>query len=119
MPPDALHITSDDAYLALRQERDRWYNMAVELQQYIQQLEQQVIHLQNQLQTFHTAEETASSVPPENDYQKLATWLEAQKSLGNDYYADAGYNRSKMCRELRKILKWTPDQNSLRKAQNK
>ena len=119
MPPEALHITYDDTYLALRQERDRWFNMAVEQQQYIQQLEQQIIRLQTQLQTINAAEETTSSLPPENNYQILVEWLEAQKTLGNDYYADAGYNRSKMCRELRKILKWTPDQNSLRKAQNK
>jgi len=57
--------------------------------------------------------------PQEGDYQSLAEWLENEKKKGIDYYAEAGYNRSKMCRELRKILGWEPDQNSLRKAQNK
>ena len=68
---------------------------------------------------LNKAEEESASLPSENDYQALAKWLVAEKTLGNDYYGNAGYNRSKMCRELRKILGWEPDQNSLRKAQNK
>ncbi len=57
--------------------------------------------------------------PRENDYRALVEWLEAQKSKGIDYYAAAGMNRSKMCRELSDILGWTIDQNSLRKAQER
>ena len=65
------------------------------------------------------AEEETAILPPENDYQALVQWLEAEKTVGRNYYHEADFNRSKMCRNLRKILGWEPDQNSLRKAQNK
>lgn len=115
-PPDE-HST--DLLDALRRDRDRWAQMAMEQHQYIAQLEQLIQSLQEQLRTLNKAEEEGASLPSENDYQALAKWLVAEKTLGNDYYEEAGYNRSKMCRELRKILGWEPDQNSLRKAQNK
>lgn len=57
--------------------------------------------------------------PRENDYVALVEWLEAQKTKGVDFYAAAGMNRSKMCRELSNILGWVVDQNSLRKAQER
>ena len=107
-----------EAYDAACRDRDRWAQLAMEQHQYIRQLEQQVQALQEELLRYHKAEENASSLPPENDYQALVRWLDAEKQLGNDYYAEAGFNRSRMCRELRKILGWEPDQNSLRKAQN-
>ena len=57
-------------------------------------------------------------LPKEGDYIELVLWLENQKAQGIDYYAEAGFNRSKMCRNLQPIIKWTKvDQNSLRKAQ--
>ena len=118
MPSAHEHIVSAN-YNSLRQDRDRWAQVAADQLAYIRQLEQQVLALQEQLQTFNHAEENTATLPPENDYQALIQWLSAEKILGNDYYADAGFNRSKMCRELRKILGWEPDQNSLRKAQNK
>ena len=117
MPPDQ-HSTFDPMD-ALRRDRDSWAQRAMEQAEYIRQLEQQVITLQNQLQAFTKAEEESSKLPPENDYQALVQWLEAEKALGNNYYAEAGNNRSKMCRNLRKILGWEPDQNSLRKAENR
>jgi hypothetical protein len=57
--------------------------------------------------------------PRENDYAALVAWLEVEKAQGRDYFADAGMNRSRMCRDLSDILGWIVDQNSLRKAQNK
>ena len=116
--PHNGHI-SQEVYDAACRDRDRWAQLAMEQHQYIRQLEQRILTLEKENQTITNAEEETATLPTENDYQALAQWIEAEKSLGNDYYADAGYNRSKMCRELRKILKWTPDQNSLRKAQNK
>ena len=104
---------------ALRQDRDRWAQLAMEERQYILQLEETIRALQTQLYIQNKAEEESSTLPQENNYQALVQWLEAEKTLGNDYYAEAGFNRSRMCRELRKILGWEPDQNSLRKAQNK
>lgn len=95
------------------------FDTLVERQKYIRQLEEEVQALQQQIQTLNEAEEETATLPPENDYLALANWLSSQKTLGNDYYAEAGYNRSKMCRDIRKILGWEPDQNSLRKAQNK
>ncbi len=58
-------------------------------------------------------------LPQEGDYSALVRWLELEKLKGNDHYADADYNRTKLCRNLLKIIGWEPDQNSLRKAQNR
>ena len=60
-----------------------------------------------------------SILPPENDYTALVRWREFEKLRGNDYYAEADCNRTKLCRNLLKIIGWEPDQNSLRKAQNR
>ena len=46
-------------------------------------------------------------------------WLEFEKLRGNDYYSEADCNRTKLCRNLLKIIGWEPDQNSLRKAQSR
>ena len=97
---------------ALRRDRDRWAQMAMDQAEYIRQLEERI-------QVLTKAEEESVTLPQENDYQALVQWLAAEKTLGNNYYAEAGYNRSKMCRNLRKILGWEPDQNSLRKAENR
>ena len=101
-----------DPLEALRRDRDRWAQMAMDQAEYIRQLEERI-------QVLTKAEEESVTLPQENDYQALVQWLAAEKTLGNDYYAEAGYNRSKMCRNLRKILGWEPDQNSLRKAENR
>lgn len=58
-------------------------------------------------------------IPQEGDYIELVKWLESEKAKGHDYYTEAGNNRSKMCRELTKILKWKVKENSLRKAQQR
>lgn len=101
-----------DPLEALRRDRDRWAQMAMDQTEYIRQLEERI-------QVLTKAEEESVTLPQENDYQALVQWLAAEKTLGNNYYAEAGYNRSKMCRNLRKILGWEPDQNSLRKAENR
>lgn len=108
-PPDEHSTDLSDA---LRRDRDRWAQMAMEQAEYIRQLEERI-------QVLTKAEEESDTLPQENDYQALVQWLAAEKTLGNNYYAEAGYNRSKMCRNLRKILGWEPDQNSLRKAENR
>ena len=101
-----------DPLEALRRDRDRWAQLAMDQAEYIRQLEERI-------QALTKAEEESETLPQENDYQALVQWLAAEKALGNNYYAEAGYNRSKMCRNLRKILGWEPDQNSLRKAENR
>ena len=111
MPLPDQHSTFDPLE-ALRRDRDRWAQLAMDQAEYIRQLEKRI-------QALTKAEEESETVPQENDYQALVQWLAAEKMLGNNYYAEAGYNRSKMCRNLRKILGWEPDQNSLRKAENR
>ena len=111
MVPSDKH-SDFDSWDALRRDRDRWAQLAMDQAEYIRQLEERI-------QTLTKAEEESETLPLENDYQALVKWLEAEKTLGNNYYAEAGYNRSKMCRNLRKILGWEPDQNSLRKAENR
>jgi len=108
MPSDDLHITYEDALRALCAERDMWREKYLALQQeFTDYLKHQVVELQ-QVQPV---------LPPEGKYEPLVKWLRFQKAKGNDYYADAGYNRSKMCRDLRNIIGWEPNENSLRKAQ--
>lgn len=63
------------------------------------------------------AEESENFYPRKGKYTDVATWLEAQKKKGVDFYAAAGMNRSKMCRQLSDIFKWEVNENSLRKAQ--
>ncbi len=111
MPPPDKNSTFD-SWDALRRDRDRWAQLAMDQAEYIRQLEERI-------QVLTKAEEESVTLPQENDYQALVQWLAAEKTLGNNYYAEAGYNRSKMCRNLRKILGWEPDQNSLRKAENR
>ncbi len=80
----------------------------------------------NPYSTIYTAQpeekkeaDGAERRPRENDYAALVAWLEAEKAQGRNYYADAGMNRSRMCRDLSDILGWIVDQNSLRKAENR
>ena len=63
--------------------------------------------------------EAAQPLPREGKYDELIRWLAEQKTHGRDYYAEADFNRSLMCRNLLKIIGWEPNQDSLRKAQNK
>lgn len=72
--------------------------------------------------TIYTAPkdtEKASIMPTEGDYSALVKWLEIEKLNGNDHLAEADFNRSQMCRNLLKIIGWEPNQDSLRKAQNR
>ena len=61
----------------------------------------------------------ADQFPKEGHYDELVKWLDEQKDQGNDYYADAGFNRSLLCRNLMAIIGWEPNQDSLRKALNR
>lgn len=67
--------------------------------------------------TLPSAEEAESLYPRKGKYAETVVWLEEQKKKGVDFYAAAGYNRSKMCRHLSEIFKWEVNENSLRKAQ--
>ena len=58
-------------------------------------------------------------MPQEGNYDALVRWLAQEKAQGRDHYANADFNRSKMCRNLLKIIGWEPNQDSLRKAQNR
>ncbi len=72
--------------------------------------------------TIYAAPQDAAKntlIPKEGDYTALVKWLEIEKSNGNDYYAEADFNRSQMCRNLLKIIGWEPNQDSLRKAQGR
>jgi hypothetical protein len=74
-----------------------------------------VIHVPSDIQPA----DTDSVIPAEGHYVDLVRWLDVQKAKGNDYYAEANFNRSQLCRNLSGIIGWEPDQGSLRKAQNR
>jgi len=59
----------------------------------------------------------AGGVPQERDYAAVVVWLEKERAEGTDWYALAGCNRSRMCRQLSDRLGWEVSENSLRKAQ--
>ncbi len=67
--------------------------------------------------TLPSGEEAESLYPRKGKYAETVVWLEEQKKKGVDFYVAAGYNRSKMCRQLSEIFKWEVNENSLRKAQ--
>ena len=67
--------------------------------------------------TLPSAEEAESLYPRKGKYADTVVWLAEQKKKGVDFYAAAGMNRSKMCRQLSEIFKWEVNENSLRKAQ--
>jgi len=60
-----------------------------------------------------------SALPPENDYTFLNEWLEKEKRLGRDYYREANFNRSLMCRRLGNIINWEPDPRTLARNQRR
>lgn len=64
-----------------------------------------------------SAEEDETFYPRKGKYTDTVTWLEEQKKKGVDFYAAAGMNRTRMCRNLSEIFKWEVNENSLRKAQ--
>ena len=115
-PPDEHSI---DILEALRRDRDRWAQTAMEQAEYIRQLEEQVSTLKQQIEAMTKPINTAERMPAEGNYMQVVQWLAQQKLIGNDYYAEADYNRSVMCRRLSIIFGWPVDQNSLRKAQNR
>lgn len=116
-PPDSHRIF--DPWEALRRDRDRWAQMAMEQAEYIRQLEEELSSLKQQIEAMTKPINTAERIPAEGNYIQVVQWLAQQKLIGNDYYAEADYNRSVMCRRLSIIFGWPVDQNSLRKAQNR
>lgn len=65
-----------------------------------------------------SSSELENNLPPKDKYIELVIWLKKEKELGRDYFAEAGKNRSKMCRNLKKIIGWEPKANSLGKQWN-
>lgn len=57
--------------------------------------------------------------PHERNYNDVVDWLEKEKKEGRNYYAEAGNNRSNMCRIISPIVGWEVNENSLRKAQKR
>ena len=115
-PPDEHSTDLSDA---LRRDRDRWAQMAMEQAEYIRQLEEELSSLKQQIEAMTKPINTAERIPAEGNYIQVVQWLAQQKLIGNDYYPEADYNRSVMCRRLSIIFGWPVDQNSLRKAQNR
>ncbi len=74
-----------------------------------------------QLEITHNTEITRTGlvIPKVGNYQDVMQWLEQEKIDGRDHYEEAGRNRTKMCKNISKLLGWEVDQNSLQKAQNK
>lgn len=108
-PPHDEHITQEQ-YEAVCRNRDRWMQMSVEQQQYIQQLEKQVMSLQKQLgiklqdkelfcritqeaydrgQALHVEEDLRSAC---GSAPKLTAVIRSNEALG---YLDTQYLNSK------------------------
>lgn len=59
------------------------------------------------------------SYPLERDYAGVLVWIRKEKAEGTDWYAEAGCNRSRMCRRLSDVFGWIVSENSLRKAETR
>ena len=114
----APHIPLNEL-AAIRLERDKWAERCMEQQQYIRLLESELEQLRTRVNSLVTPLRNTEAFPLKDNYSEVIRWLEQQKELGNDYYAEANYNRTAMCRRLSDIFGWIVDQNSLRKAQNR
>ena len=117
-----MNSTSDiplNELAALRIERDKWAERCMEQQQYIRLLESELDLLRTQLKGLIKPLRNTETFPLKDNYSEVTQWLEQQKLSGSDYYAEANYNRTAMCRRLSNIFGWVVDQNSLRKAQNR
>lgn len=74
-------------------------------------------HIENQTinYTGGAGEHVSTMYPSAGDYKAVAQWLEKKKQKGEDMYAGANYNRTKMCANLSKIFGWEVNPNSLLK----
>ena len=114
----SIHIPFNELD-ALRTERDKWFDRCMEQQLYIRRLESELEQLRTQVTSLIKPLRSMDTFPAKDNYAQVIEWIEQQKQRGTDYYAEANYNRSAMCRRLSDIFGWIVDQNSLRKAQNR
>lgn len=65
--------------------------------------------------TGNAREHVGTLYPSAGDYKEVVQWLEKKKQKGEDMYAGANYNRTKMCANLSKLFGWEVNPNSLLK----
>ena len=69
--------------------------------------------------TYKVPDAAKMPLPRPDNYVDLVNWIKEEKNEGRNYYAEAGNNRSKMCRNLTEKISWEVNENSLRKAQQR
>ena len=74
-------------------------------------------HIESQTINYSggAGEHVSTLYPSAGDYKEVVQWLEKKKQKGEDIYAGANYNRTKMCANLSKIFGWEVNPNSLLK----
>jgi len=74
-------------------------------------------HIESQTINYSggAGEHVSTLYPSAGDYKEVVQWLEKKKQKGEDMYAGANYNRTKMCANLSKIFGWEVNPNSLLK----
>ena len=72
-------------------------------------------HIESQIINYSggAGEHVSTLYPSAGDYKAVVQWLEKKKQKGEDMYAGANYNRTKMCANLSKLFGWEVNPNSL------
>ena len=78
-------------------------------------------HIESQIINYSggAGEHVSTLYPSAGDYKAVVQWLEKKKQKGEDMYAGANYNRTKMCRKLSEIFGWEVDESGIRKAEER
>ena len=81
-------------------------------------IQEQHIEHQTINYTGGAGEHVSTMYPSEGDYKAVVQWLERKKQKGEDFYAGANHNRTKMCKMLSDLFGWEVSPNSLLKHEN-
>lgn len=88
-------------------------------QSIMRELARDIPPIQLQITNNTTITREGKGLPKKGKYDDVLDWLAQEKEDGKDYYAEAGNNRSNMCRIISPIVGWEVNENSVQKAENR
>lgn len=87
----------------------------VKIEQYIETQHVGTQYVGRQYAEQQHIQNRGAALPAPNRYADLFRWIQDERTAGHDYLADAGGNRTLMCKHLSDILGWAVDPNTLGK----
>lgn len=87
----------------------------VKIEQYIETQHVGTQYVGRQYTENQHIQNRGAALPAPNRYADLYRWIQDERIAGRDYLADAGGNRTLMCKHLSDILGWAVDPNTLGK----